>query len=91
MEKEISTKNCQKSPPKKETGAEERTQNGWAIRKRPWFHNRIEGSHQPTVMALGLYLSIIAKFDFKPETDLQYFFQLSYHGPSNGFTETELT
>ena len=32
--------------------------------------------------ALGLYRFIIAKFDYKPETGLQYFFQLSYHGPS---------
>jgi len=42
-------------------------------------------------MALGLYRSIIAKFNFKPETDLQYFFQLSYRGPFNGENETELT
>jgi hypothetical protein len=40
---------------------------------------------------LGLYRSIIAKFDFKLVTDLQYFFQLSYRGPSNGETETYLT
>jgi len=48
------------------------------IRINLWFHNRIEGSEQPTVSALGLHRSIIAKFDFKFES---YFFQLSYHGP----------
>jgi len=63
-----------KSPTRMFFGHLQKSEEKCAFRKNPWFNNRIEGSNQPTILVLGLYRSIIAKFDFKPETNLQYIF-----------------